>query len=49
MAEQLLDGPNVVPRLQHMGGEGVWLVAGLAIPAARTAAQKARCTTVGCM
>jgi hypothetical protein len=28
MAEQLLDGPNVVPRLQQMGGEGVTLMPG---------------------
>jgi hypothetical protein len=51
MAEQFLDRPNVVPGLQHVDAKGMPKAVaggGLCDARARTAAQTARCTTVGC-
>jgi len=51
IAEQFLDCPDVVPRFEQVGGEGVpheWHVAGRGMPAARTASFTARWTTNSC-
>ncbi len=51
VAEQLLDGADVVGVLEEVGGEGwrrVWQLARLVMPEQRTAADMARCTTDSC-